>query len=383
MNHSGSYVQYLVSFWQDILFLSPQSGSLPLGVTRSGKIYLLLLTASLLLCGCDMQHNARRHPLFIKATKLERAGDYPAAVVCFKRFLNVYPESPEAHKALAAIYDDRLLKYLPALYHYDRYLEYNPEATDYADMQKWRDAAKRKFYLKTRREYNDPADVQLLQRKNSAAVLRLKKSTAKQRHLINYIRKVKKEIAAVRIKAEKLKTRTIDLEIKAENSEKSLQQIKQRLEESNRALEAVRALNLKLINEATEDKLAEKQATPAEESDVKTATQAEVEVPKGDDVEVEVKIDNDSASNELAKKPATLIKIEDSPDQELELPVKKPTKTVYLVKAGDTLSRISRNFYGSSKYYRYIMNANKMLLKTAKDLRPGQQLIIPPLKNNK
>jgi len=49
----------------------------------------------------------------------------------------------------------------------------------------------------------------------------------------------------------------------------------------------------------------------------------------------------------------------------------------YTVQAGDTLSRISREFYGDSSQYMKIFNANRSVLKDPNTIRPGQELVIP------
>lgn len=50
---------------------------------------------------------------------------------------------------------------------------------------------------------------------------------------------------------------------------------------------------------------------------------------------------------------------------------------VYEVKSGDTLSKISREVYGTSTRYMDIFNANRDLLRSPADLKPGQKLRIP------
>ncbi len=51
----------------------------------------------------------------------------------------------------------------------------------------------------------------------------------------------------------------------------------------------------------------------------------------------------------------------------------------YEVKAGDSLSRISKKVYGDSKHYLYIYNANSQKMKSPSSVKVGQKLIIPPL----
>lgn len=50
----------------------------------------------------------------------------------------------------------------------------------------------------------------------------------------------------------------------------------------------------------------------------------------------------------------------------------------YTVQAGDTLSKISKQFYGDANDYMKIFNANKDKLKDPDKIQPGQQLTIPP-----
>ena len=50
----------------------------------------------------------------------------------------------------------------------------------------------------------------------------------------------------------------------------------------------------------------------------------------------------------------------------------------YTVKQGDTLSKISQQFYGNAKEYMRIFNANKDKLKDPDHIAVGQELKIPP-----
>jgi LysM repeat protein len=49
----------------------------------------------------------------------------------------------------------------------------------------------------------------------------------------------------------------------------------------------------------------------------------------------------------------------------------------YTVKAGDTLSKISREFYGDANQYMKIFTANRSLLRDPNTISPGQELVIP------
>jgi LysM repeat protein len=49
----------------------------------------------------------------------------------------------------------------------------------------------------------------------------------------------------------------------------------------------------------------------------------------------------------------------------------------YTVKPGDTLSRISQQFYGNANQYTKIFNANRSVLRDPNTISPGQELVIP------
>jgi len=50
----------------------------------------------------------------------------------------------------------------------------------------------------------------------------------------------------------------------------------------------------------------------------------------------------------------------------------------YTVKAGDTLSRISKQFYGDPNEYMLVFYANRDKLRDPDKIQVGQQLVIPP-----
>jgi nucleoid-associated protein YgaU len=49
----------------------------------------------------------------------------------------------------------------------------------------------------------------------------------------------------------------------------------------------------------------------------------------------------------------------------------------YTVQAGDSLSKISRQFYGDANQYTKIFEANRDQLSDPNKIKPGQQLVIP------
>ena len=64
-------------------------------------------------------------------------------------------------------------------------------------------------------------------------------------------------------------------------------------------------------------------------------------------------------------------------DDQLNVATPEPESKFYTVKSGDTLSKISKEFYGDANQYNKIFEANRPLLKNADDIFPGQVLRIP------
>lgn len=66
-----------------------------------------------------------------------------------------------------------------------------------------------------------------------------------------------------------------------------------------------------------------------------------------------------------------------SVDDQLKVNKPEPEATFYEVKSGDTLSKISKQFYGDANKYNVIFEANRPMLKDADEIYPGQRLRIP------
>jgi nucleoid-associated protein YgaU len=58
-------------------------------------------------------------------------------------------------------------------------------------------------------------------------------------------------------------------------------------------------------------------------------------------------------------------------------PAASPEVT-HTVKAGDTLSKLAREYYGDDKHHRRIFEANRDKLDDPDDIKVGQELKIPP-----
>ncbi|MFB2538934.1 MULTISPECIES: peptidoglycan-binding protein LysM [unclassified Acinetobacter] len=64
-------------------------------------------------------------------------------------------------------------------------------------------------------------------------------------------------------------------------------------------------------------------------------------------------------------------------DDQMTVTTPEPESKFYTVKSGDTLSKISKEFYGDANQYNKIFEANKPMLKDVNEIFPGQVLRIP------
>lgn len=107
-----------------------------------------------------------------------------------------------------------------------------------------------------------------------------------------------------------------------------------------------------------------------------------------------------SAAQTIAQAPNTSSAKENSPSNNAANPlaptpiVQKPqapqqtkataaTAKTYRVQQGDTLSKISKKFYGDSKYHTMIFEANRDKMKSPTDLKLGEEIKIPPAPQKK
>lgn len=65
-------------------------------------------------------------------------------------------------------------------------------------------------------------------------------------------------------------------------------------------------------------------------------------------------------------------------DDNMTVDLSQPASQFYTVKRGDTLSKISKEFYGDANEYQKIFEANKPMLTHPDKIYPGQNLRIPP-----
>ena len=75
---------------------------------------------------------------------------------------------------------------------------------------------------------------------------------------------------------------------------------------------------------------------------------------------------------------ALVAKVETEQSNVPDLTVRKEVeKQIHTIREGETLSGISREYYGSENEWQKILAANRNVIKDANKLKPGTKLIIP------
>jgi LysM repeat protein len=106
---------------------------------------LLLLLLLLCLSGCGPSGSGRldeeKEPHYLAGKSRISMLDYPGAIDCFEKALQVNPKSASAHFELAWVYDQKEVDPAAAIYHYNRYLTLRSKPPENAEVVRQRISA--------------------------------------------------------------------------------------------------------------------------------------------------------------------------------------------------------------------------------------------------
>lgn len=379
---------------------------------------ILTILGALIVClaaGCDfMESNEVGHPLFKQGKREMEKENYEEAIKYFQKYLRVRPDSARTHLILAGIYDENLDSQINAIYHYQEFMRLSPDSTEAKNAEKWLATAKRKYYVKMKTKFNDPEVVASLQDELAGADIRIKKLVEDHNKMVTAIEEGKKNVAQLNnqlasVQSEKEKfdadltisqekqkkietdlTTVIERLKKLDVENKRLQQLyNEEVQKSKNAAEetarAVNALNTLKAEHAKSLAALEKTNQP----------QPPVRTPSVPAVAEQVKTaaapaeKSATATEKAAESQPETMQEEKTDEKTASLPSPESVSVpemmkmrFYTVKSGDTLTKIAKQFYGASKYYKLIQDENKAELGSENKMMPGKVLRIPPLKNN-
>jgi nucleoid-associated protein YgaU len=143
------------------------------------------------------------------------------------------------------------------------------------------------------------------------------------------------------------------------NAEQRFQELKQKYQT---ALSVIEQQQIQMQNlHVQDDKLFIRAVAPTQEAANKVWDQVKLANPNLDDLTLDLQVSQKQAQGAVAAGgPAS------------------QSGQSYTVKSGDTLSKISKQFYGDANEYMRIFYANRDKLHDPDKIQIGQQLVIPP-----
>jgi LysM repeat protein len=91
----------------------------------------LILCLGAVFCGCEPGQDSlddKKEPHYILGENRVNAMDYQGAVEAFEQSLEANPHSAAAHFELACLFDEKISDPAAAIYHYQQYLKFEPDA---------------------------------------------------------------------------------------------------------------------------------------------------------------------------------------------------------------------------------------------------------------
>jgi len=283
------------------------------------------------LCGCSSEALVdERNIYYIRGMKLREQKNHEEAADAFETCLRLSPQSAQAHLQLALLYDEPLNDPLVAVYHYRRFLEMRPDDPN----------------AETAKEWLSKAEQKLLQRLQQAAVYAVINQGGSGTPLPDSASASARELALLaRIQ-----------ELTAVNEE-----LRKRVDEP--------VIDSNLLPSAP--------ATPA----ATAAAPATVTAPPPLLPEAPAPLAGPAAPAVTAP-PAPTAAAAPSPAVGA-VPSATAGARTHTVARGDTLSNLSRRYYGNMSYWPQLKEANRDVLGGKDELKLGLKLRIPPLEQVK
>lgn len=291
--------------------------SKPARVHRAARLFSALAVAAV-LSGCDLLTISQAGRGIRDGNDAVARGEFQKAVQCYESALDGTILTAEAHYRLGLVYEDKLKNDVGALHHFERYLELAPQGQFALDV---------KGYVQRLR-------LVIASRMAEGAVVPAREVT--------------------RLKNE-------NLELRQELTELRDQQAKAKTTASRAAAPAVPASRAPrgAVPESTPPPL------PAEampQPEVRRALPATAVLP----------VAAGAASAQPAPTQSSMAMASPAASAAPSAP------RSHTVVSGDTLSKISRKYYGKSGDWQKIAEANKTILPDPTKLKPGMVLTIPP-----
>ncbi|MGN1325182.1 MAG: LysM peptidoglycan-binding domain-containing protein [Candidatus Spyradenecus sp.] len=315
------------------------------------RAILLLMLGAAVMAGCDrnqvaeQERRERADALFAEALAAEEQGNISAAEALYEQLLQRDASLALAHLNLAMLQHDSRKEYIEAIHHYRMYLALQPKSEK----------------------------APLVQERLAAARTLLAAQLAAERIAI--------ESRAVAAERDELRTKLSATDKRVTEANKALDARTKEMEELKRQVARLTTLVETL-------KSSEEEAAKAHAAELAAARKAAEEAkkvgetePKVDDEIAAVRADalrmiNEADGGIQSQNDATRAAIAELEGEEAIAATPTPGK-LYLVRPGDTLSKLSREAYGNAAGWTRIRDANRSTTNPDGRLRAGETVIIP------
>lgn len=315
------------------------------------RAILLLMLGAAVMAGCDrnqvaeQERRERADALFAEALAAEEQGNISAAEALYEQLLQRDASLALAHLNLAMLQHDSRKDYIEAIHHYRMYLALQPKSEK----------------------------APLIQERLAAARTLLAAQLAAERIAI--------ESRAVAAERDELRTKLSAADKRVAEANKALDARTKEMEELKRQV-----ARLTMLIETL--KSSEEEAAKAHAAELAAARKAAEEAKKV--VEAEPSVDDEIAAVRAdalrmiaeedggiqAQNAVTREAIAELKGEEAIAATPTPGK-LYLVRPGDTLSKLSREAYGNAAGWTRIRDANRSTTNPDGRLRAGETVIIP------
>lgn len=296
--------------------------------SAAAKCLLAVVSSSILLAGCDLLSVSQTGRAIRDGNEAMARGDIQRAQQSYEAALDGTMLSAEAHYRLGLLYEDKLKNEVGALHHFERYLELAPQGQFATDVK----------------GYVDRLRLLIVSRYSDGPVMPARE--------------------AARLKNENLALK------------QQLAELRQQATAAPRAPAAVAAVSAPARPPAAPAPA----ATPAMIIAATPRPAAATTTAAAPEVRRAVPVASASASAAVTDAAPRVEPVGAAAATAPGKPVPAggaPVRT-YKVESGDTLSKISRKYYGNSGSWQKIAEANKAILPDPTKLKPGMVLTIPP-----
>ncbi|MGN0891216.1 MAG: LysM peptidoglycan-binding domain-containing protein [Candidatus Spyradenecus sp.] len=317
------------------------------------RAILLLMLGAAVMAGCDrnqvaeQERRERADALFAEALAAEEQGNISAAEALYEQLLQRDASLALAHLNLAMLQHDSRKEYIEAIHHYRMYLALQPKSEK----------------------------APLVQERLAAARTLLAAQLAAERIAI--------ESRAVAAERDELRTKLSAADKRVAEANKALDARTKEMEELKRQVARLTTLVETL-------KSSEEEAAKAHAAELAAARKAAEEAKQAVEAESEPTVDDEIAAVRAdalrmiaeedggiqAQNAATREAIAELKGEETISATPTPGKR-YLVRPGDTLSKLSREAYGNAAGWTRIRDANRSTTNPDGRLRAGETVIIP------